>query len=566
MKIRVQGMLALAGVLLTAGVVFPDQQGTARDETTAVYAGEQLQDPGPSPYRGDPQGVVIYDNGPLITHPTGGAGGAAASAVQTAAGLTVYGFGQQLSANNRVADDFTVPVGQSWVLDSVVLFGYQTGATTGAPTMNNVNLQIWNGVPNATGSVVVFGDTTTNRLATSVFSNIYRVLDTGLTATNRPIFANTVTLGVTLTAGTYWLDWQTGGTLASGPWAPPISILGQTTTGNALQKIGAGAWAPLVDGTSPQGLPFVLQGPNVIVAPFANSVDAAGNGVFQPNETVVMAPTWRNNGTAPVTLTGALSAFMGPMGPTYTIVDGAASYGPIAAASNAGCGANCYSLSVAAATRPVTHWDTTVLETVNPSATTKTWTLHIGDSFTDVPASNGFYKFIETILHKNVTGGCTATTYCPTASTTRDQLAVFVLVAKEPAGFVPPACVAGSERFTDVPATSGFCKWIEELARRGVVSGCTATTYCPTAPATREQMAVFVLRTLDPALNPPACGTPRFADVPATSPFCKWIEELARRGVVAGCGGGNYCPTAAVTREQMSVFLAVTFGLVLYGL
>jgi hypothetical protein len=34
---------------------------------------------------------------------------------------------------------------------------------------------------------------------------------------------------------------------------------------------------------------------------------------------------------------------------------------------------------------------------------------------------------------------------------------------------------------------------------------------------------------------------------------------------VGGCGGGNYCPTAPVTREQMGVFLSVTFGLVLYG-
>jgi hypothetical protein len=33
----------------------------------------------------------------------------------------------------------------------------------------------------------------------------------------------------------------------------------------------------------------------------------------------------------------------------------------------------------------------------------------------------------------------------------------------------------------------------------------------------------------------------------------------------AGCGGGNYCPTAAVTREQMAVFLGGTFGLTLYG-
>ena len=55
-----------------------------------------------------------------------------------------------------------------------------------------------------------------------------------------------------------------------------------------------------------------------------------------------------------------------------------------------------------------------------------------------------------------------------------------------------------------------------------------------------------------------------FGDVPETSPFCRWIEELARRGVVAGCGGGNYCPTAAVTREQMAVFLTGTFKLALY--
>jgi hypothetical protein len=115
---------------------------------------------------------------------------------------------------------------------------------------------------------------------------------------------------------------------------------------------------------------------------------------------------------------------------------------------------------------------------------------------------------------------------------------------------------------------SPFCKWVEELARRGVVSGCGGNNYCPSNPATREQMAVFVLRTLDASLNPPACvaGSEVFADVPASSAFCRWIEELVRRGVVSGCGGGNYCPTANVSREQMAVFLAATFSLALYGL
>jgi hypothetical protein len=77
-------------------------------------------------------------------------------------------------------------------------------------------------------------------------------------------------------------------------------------------------------------------------------------------------------------------------------------------------------------------------------------------------------------------------------------------------------------------------------------------------------MAVFVLKTLDAAIDPPACGTPMFADVPASSPFCRWVEEMARRGITSGCGGGNFCPSALVTREQMAVFLTTAFGLRLY--
>ena len=107
-------------------------------------------------------------------------------------------------------------------------------------------------------------------------------------------------------------------------------------------------------------------------------------------------------------------------------------------------------------------------------------------------------------------------------------MAVFVLVAKEGTGYVPPACGA-TPMFADVPPSNPFCRWIEELARRAVVSGCGGGNYCPTSAVTREQMAVFVLRTLDPALAPPACTTPIYNDVPASSGFCRWIEELTRR-------------------------------------
>jgi hypothetical protein len=304
--------------------------------------------------------------------------------------------------------------------------------------------------------------------------------------------------------------------------------------------------------------------------PLALGLDAAasgssdGNHVFEPGETVTVAPVWRNATAATLGFSGTASSFMGPAGPTYTIADAAAAYGPLAAGQSGGCGANCYALGVSGP-RPATHWDATVRETVD-TGEARTWTLHLADSFSDVPRASPFYAFVETLLHKGVTGGCAPGSFCPAGSTTRAQMATFVLAAKEGSGYAPPACVAGSELFPDVPAGSPFCRWIEELARRAVVGGCGGGSYCPDAPVSRAQVAVFVLASREgTGYVPPACTTPLFSDVPPGSPFCRWVEEMVRRGVVSGCGGGQYCPDAPVTREQMSVFLALTFGLALYG-
>ncbi len=203
--------------------------------------------------------AVLYDNGPLVTHPGGGAGGADASALQTALGLNFYGFNHSVSGGWRVADDFTVTDPSGWNIEQVTFFGYQTGSTTDS-TFTSVNLRIWDGPPGLVGSNVIFGDTTTNRLANTTWTNIYRVLDTNLAAIDRPVMANTVSVEMVLPPGTYWLDWQSDGSLASGPFAPAISILGQTDTGNALQyePVG-GTWNPATD-VEPQGLPFVIEG------------------------------------------------------------------------------------------------------------------------------------------------------------------------------------------------------------------------------------------------------------------------------------------------------------------
>lgn len=114
--------------------------------------------------------------------------------------------------------------------------------------------------------------------------------------------------------------------------------------------------------------------------------------------------------------------------------------------------------------------------------------------FTDVPATHPFFNYVQKMRELGITTGCTATTYCPDANVTRAEMAVFLVRGKLKTllgdGFAFPT----APYFTDVPATHPFFNYVQKLRELGVTSGCTAATYCPDSPVTREQMAVFVVR------------------------------------------------------------------------
>lgn len=59
----------------------------------------------------------------------------------------------------------------------------------------------------------------------------------------------------------------------------------------------------------------------------------------------------------------------------------------------------------------------------------------------------------------------------------------------------------------------------------------------------------------------PGPATATFADVPTTSPQFRFVEALYAAGITVGCGNGDFCPNAPVTRGQMAVFLASALGL-----
>ena len=337
-------------------------------------------------------------------------------------------------------------------------------------------------------------------------------------------------------------------------------------------------------------------GTALVVDPTAGA-GSDGNTVFEPGETVLVKPSWKNQGTDPITLTGAASNFTGPVGPDYSVVDGAAAYSTLAVNATAEC-TDCYSLFVTdPATRPTTHWDTTFTETPSTLADPpKVWTLHLGDSFTDVPRSQQFYRRIETLVHTAITAGCAVGKYCPNDPVKRDQMAIFL--AKGIAGGGPNVPVSGSFQgspyncvsggtslFTDVAPTDIFCKHVHYMAVQNVTLGCGGGQYCPSGPITRSDMAIFVAKALaapdggagvpltygpDPVTGLSyscAVGSPNlhFTDIGTGDSFCKHVHFLWARNIVSGCSATTYCPTQGVTRDQMARFLGNAFNLVLYA-
>jgi hypothetical protein len=119
-----------------------------------------------------------------------------------------------------------------------------------------------------------------------------------------------------------------------------------------------------------------------------------------------------------------------------------------------------------------------------------------------------------------------------------------------------------SQRFLDVPPNHPFYAFIDRLAVLQITLGCGGGNYCPSSTVAREQMAAFLIRSLhEPGYVPPTPASQRFTDVPPNHPFYAYIEEMAVRGITLGCGTNIYCPSSNLTRREMAVFLVRAFNL-----
>jgi hypothetical protein len=197
---------------------------------------------------------VLFDNGPIVTNPTGVTGSIAGLPISNADGFTVpgqsfvfstSGVGASVALNTALADDFTV-TGNGWDLDQVTLFAFQTSQTSAS--VQSIRVNLWTQAPFVAGSPGAPSELPTPVLAQSLEIAAgpgtfvaHRQSATGTSAA-RPVFSYTVSLdGLPdqgrLAPGTYWLEWSFVG--ASSPSAnvfvPLVSPRSSVSGHNARQ-------------------------------------------------------------------------------------------------------------------------------------------------------------------------------------------------------------------------------------------------------------------------------------------------------------------------------------------
>jgi hypothetical protein len=117
------------------------------------------------------------------------------------------------------------------------------------------------------------------------------------------------------------------------------------------------------------------------------------------------------------------------------------------------------------------------------------------------------------------------------------------------------AGTATTTRFTDLVPSHAHYASVERLAAEGIVSGCTATRFCPTNGLSRGQLASL----LDRAFDLPAATSSTFSDAGITHAAA--IETLAAAGITSGYPDGRFRPELTVTRGQLASFLAAALEL-----
>jgi S-layer homology domain len=118
------------------------------------------------------------------------------------------------------------------------------------------------------------------------------------------------------------------------------------------------------------------------------------------------------------------------------------------------------------------------------------------------------------------------------------------------------------KNFTDVPVGFWASPYIEELSKRGVITGFTDNTFQPDKPVTRAEFASMIQKAFD---QPKVKPTLNFSDIPANYGGAAAIDEAIQTGFMTGYPKGVFKPEQPISRLELLLALATGLKLPLSG-
>ncbi len=327
------------------------------------------------------------------------------------------------------------------------------------------------------------------------------------------------------------------------PDTTPPALVAYPPQGVLETRDGGATWAPLNRGLDPPA----LQALEVAFAPDGQTIYLATPQSIQDYS--FSASPW----PAP----GLVTPSSGPSaGGTAVTVGGRAFQigAVVSVGGNAATGVTVVDTASITATTPSGAAGAADVLVRNPDGQFETLPRGFVYDFDDVPAGSDFHSGVVRLAQAGVTAGCGGNNFCPADSLTRGQMAVFLEKALHGPDFDLPKPPI---HLDDVLPCSPEGPFILQLASEGLTVGCGIDVFCPDAPNTRAQGAVFILKAVHGSAYepPPATGTV-FSDVPAGAFAADFIEQLAAEGLTVGCGGGLFCPDNPLTRGQAAAYIA----------
>ncbi|MBU1222008.1 S-layer homology domain-containing protein [Myxococcota bacterium] len=176
------------------------------------------------------------------------------------------------------------------------------------------------------------------------------------------------------------------------------------------------------------------------------------------------------------------------------------------------------------------------------------------DIFTDVPSAHWAHDYIRALYTNQMINGCSSSPlmYCPADPMLRKWFAVALIgVMGE------TTSSAGLNAYFSDTTDTFSTPYINRLKELGITNGCGTGIFCPDDATLRRDAVVFVLRAMGESESSVPVNQ-YFSDISGYS--AGWINRAFELGIVSGCTATTFCPDSDLNRDAAAAILARAYN------